>query len=105
MRRQELGHHLGVGVAVEAAAFGQELVLQLLEVLDDAVVHDRHAVGGDGMGIALARLAVGRPPRMANADRARQRFGAEPCLEIDQLALGARRSMWPLTRVATPAES
>ena len=43
------------------------------------------------MGWALRsdRLAVGRPARVADADRARQRLGAEPRLEIDQLALGA----------------
>ena len=89
MRGEELGHHLGVGVAVEVAALGQKLVLQLLEVLDDAVVHDRDAVGGDGMGVALGGLAVGRPARVADADRARQRLAAEPRLEVHKLALGA----------------
>ena len=88
-RGEELRHHFGVGVAVEAAALGHKLVLQFLEVLDDAVVHDRHPVGGDGMGVALRRLAVGRPARVADADRARQRLRAEPRLEVDQLALGA----------------
>ena len=41
------------------------------------------------MGVALRRLAVGRPARVADADRAGQRLAAEPRLEIDQLALGA----------------
>ena len=67
----------------------EELVLQLLEVLDDAVVHDRDAVGGDGMGVALGRLAVGRPARVADADRAGQRLAAETRLEVHELAFGA----------------
>src|ERR1700730_1578207 len=41
------------------------------------------------MGVALRRLAVGRPARVADADRAGQRRHAESRLEIDQLALGA----------------
>ena len=89
MRRQELRHHLGVGIAVERAAFGHKLVLQFLEILDDAVVHDRHPVRGDGVGIAFRRLAMRGPARVADADRAGQRLLGHPRLEIDQLALGA----------------
>ena len=46
-------------------------------------------LGGDGMGVALGGLAVGRPARVADADRARQRLAAEPRLEVHKLALGA----------------
>ena len=41
------------------------------------------------MGVALGRLAVGRPARVADADGAGQRLDAEPRLEIHQLAFGA----------------
>ena len=88
VRGEKLRHHFGIGVAFEAAALRHKLVFQLLEVLDDAVVHDRHPVGGNRMGVTLRRLAVGRPPRVADADRAGERLGAEPRLEIDQLAFG-----------------
>jgi hypothetical protein len=46
-------------------------------------------VGGVGMRVALGRSAVGRPPGMADADRARERLACEPPLEIAQLAFGA----------------
>jgi hypothetical protein len=84
----ELGHHLGIRVAVEAAALGLHLLLQLLEVLDDAVVNDRDPVGRDRMGIALRGLAVRGPARVADADRADERLGGQPRLEVHQLALG-----------------
>jgi hypothetical protein len=61
---EELGHHLGVGVAVEGTALGHKLVLQLLEVLDDAIVHDGHRLeyrGYDSAGVATPRPAGARP--------------------------------------------
>src|SRR5205807_2717239 len=61
----------------------------LLEVLDDAVMHDRHPVGGDRMGVALRWLAVRCPARMADADRARQRLAPKTRLEVHELAFGA----------------
>ena len=42
-----------------------------------------------GWALRSRRLAVGRPARVADADRAGQRLAAEPRLEVDQLALGA----------------
>jgi hypothetical protein len=104
-RGQELRHHLGVGVALEATALGQQLVLQLLEVLDDAVVHDRHPVGGDRMGIALGRLAVRRPAGMADPIVPASGSAPSRASRLTSLPSARRRSMWPFTRVATPAES
>ena len=40
------------------------------------------------MGVGLGRLAVGRPAGVADADRALERLGGEPRLEIAELALG-----------------
>src|SRR5262249_11032174 len=59
------------------------------EILDDAVVHDRQAVGGVRMRVALARPPVGRPARMADADGAAERLAAQPGLQIAELAFGA----------------
>ena len=62
-------------VSVSVANFAPlacQLLAQLAEILDDAVVHDRDAVGGVRMGVALGRLAVGRPAGVADADRARR---------------------------------
>ena len=66
-----------------------QLVAQLAEILDDAVVHDRELLGGVRMGVVLGRLAVGRPAGVADADRAGERLAVQPRLEVAQLALGA----------------
>ena len=49
-------------------ALGGQLAPELLVVLDDAVVHDRHSAGAVAMrvGVALHRSPVGRPPRVAD---------------------------------------
>ena len=41
------------------------------------------------MGVGLGRLAVRRPAGVADADRAHERLGGEPRLEVLQLSLGA----------------
>ena len=66
-----------------------QLLAQLAEILDDAVVDDREAVGGVRMRVAFGRPAVGRPAGMADADGAGERLAREPRFEIAQLALGA----------------
>ena len=84
-----MSDHLGVGVGAELRALALELVAQLAEILDDAVVDDGEAVGGVGMGVAFGRPAVGGPARVADAAGAGERLAREPGLEIAQLALGA----------------
>ena len=83
----EMGDHLGVGLGRELDAAALQLGAQLGEILDDAVVDDRHAVGRVGMGVDLVRPAVGRPAGVADADRARQRLLGEPDLEIARACL------------------
>ena len=83
-----MGDDLGVGLGHEFRAAPGKLGAQLVEVLDDAVVHDGDAIGRVRMRIGLVRSAVGRPAGMADADRAEQRLALEPLLEIPELALG-----------------
>ena len=85
----EMGDDLGVGVAREGGALGQELFLQLAEVLDDAVMHHRDVVGHMRVRIGLGGLAVGRPAGVADAGLAEKRRRFEPRLEIAQLAFRA----------------
>ena len=87
--RHQMGDHLGVGLGAEFRALLLQLLAQLAEVLDDAVVHHRQPVGGMRMGIGLVRLAVGGPAGMADADDAHERLRAQLGLEVAQLALGA----------------
>ena len=85
----EVQHRLGVGLGLEHVALGGQRLAQLLEVLDDAVVHDGDALVHVRVGVALDRLAVGRPARMAEAGVPLQRMVGEPQLQVLELALGA----------------
>ena len=62
---------------------------QLVEILDDAVVDDRDAVGRMRMRVDLGRPAMGRPAGVADADRAGERLASQPLLEVLELAFGA----------------
>ena len=66
-----------------------KLFAQFAEILDDAVMHDRDAVGRVRMRVPLVRTAVRRPARVADAGRAGERLAFEPGFELLQLAFGA----------------
>ena len=78
----QMRDHLGVGLARKLCAALLQLLAQLAEVLDDAVVHHRDLVGGVWMGIHLVRKPMRRPARMPDATRAGERFEREALLEI-----------------------
>ena len=82
-------HNLAVGLGRELGALAFQLAAQLAEILDDAVVHDREALGGVRMRVVLGRPAVRRPAGVADADRARQRLARELLFQILELAFGA----------------
>ena len=65
----EMRDDLGIGLGGEFRALAFKLAAQLAEILDDAVVHDGEPLGGVRMRIVLGRPAVGRPARVADADR------------------------------------
>jgi hypothetical protein len=91
-----VGDDLGVGIRAKLRAALLQLLAQLAEILDDAIVDDGKALGGMRVRVMFGRSAVGRPAGVANADRASERLTREPGFEISQLALSS---------VATPAES
>ena len=69
---EQHGGDLGVGLALEGVALGEELVLQLGEVLDDAVVDEGESsvVAEVRVRVAVGRAAVRRPARVADAGAA-----------------------------------
>jgi hypothetical protein len=83
---QQMGNDLGVGIALEHTPPRAQRLAQLAEVLDDAVVHQRHFAGGMGMGIGGGRRAMRRPARMGDARRARRRIALQLEHQIGELA-------------------
>ena len=83
------GGNLRIRLGRERVTLRGKLLAQRLEVLDDAVVDDREPARGVRMGVHLGRLAMRRPTRVADADRAQERRGGEFGLEVLQLAPGA----------------
>ena len=92
----EMGDDFGVGVAGKHRAVRDQLLLQLAEILDDAVMHDRNKVGRMRVGIGFGRLAVRGPAGMADAGRTAQRRSLQQLLEIAQLAFGAPPAELPV---------
>ncbi len=89
---QFAGHKMrdsfSVGFGLELVAFRLKHGAKFGEILDDAVMNNRKALGDVRMGVTLHRLAVRRPAGMANTDDTRKRFSSQSLLQIDQLAFG-----------------
>ena len=81
----EVGEDLGVGIALEHVAAARELLAQLGEVLDDAVVHhgDAAVAAGMRMRVGHAGASVRGPARVADAARRAR-------VDIHELGLQAR---------------
>src|SRR3954470_326406 len=90
-----MSDHLGVGVGAKCRPLLLELITQLAEILDNAVVYHRYSVGGVRMGIAFGGAAVGCPAGVTDADVSRQRLARELGLKIAQLALGSPAAELP----------
>src|SRR5262245_22586704 len=86
--RHEMGDDFGISFTAEMRALLLQLVAQLAEVLDDAVMDHSQAFGGVRMCIALAGTTVGGPAGVADAACARERFPRKALLEIAELTLG-----------------
>ena len=79
----------GVGFGVERVALRLQLFAQFLEILDDAVVHDRDLVGRMRVRVHFVRLAMRRPAGVADAAVAFERLARQPLFQVLQLAFGA----------------
>src|SRR3546814_17798220 len=80
---------LGIGLAVEMTAARDQFVAQRLEILDDAVVDQRHLTRGVRVRVAGGRPAMRRPARVCDTDIARRRLGPKFISQLDELARGA----------------
>src|SRR5262245_26504295 len=87
--RNKMSDHLGVGLRCKLGTALFELLAQLAEILNDAVVNDSEPIGRMRMRVRLARPTMRRPAGMPNADRAAQRLALELLLEVAQLAFRA----------------
>src|SRR6185369_10485770 len=87
--RDKVPDDLGVRLAFEGPAFGDELVAERLEILDDAVVDERNLANDVRVSVADGRSAVGRPARVGDSGDAVQWTGRKLAREILELALGA----------------
>jgi len=96
---------LGVRLGGEDMALGGQLLAQLAEILDNAVMDHRDPVVGVRVGIVFVGAAMRRPAGVAEADVAGQRRFLQFILQIAQLAAGPQSRQRPFSSVATPAES
>ncbi len=84
----EVSEHFRVGLGLEGVSAGDELVAQLTEVLDDAVVDDRDTACAiaEGMGVEIARPTVRGPASVAQPDARTGRPAAERIRQDRHLA-------------------
>ena len=101
----EVADDLGIGLALELAALGDQLVAQRLEILDDAVVDQRHRPDDVRVGVADGRRAMRRPAGMGDAGRAMKRVLGSSRARLSSLPSARRRSSLPSSIVQMPAES
>src|SRR5580692_811072 len=82
----EMHGDFGIGFGLEFVAAREQLVAQLAEILDDAVMHQRYARGRMRMRVDLCRLAMRGPARMADARMACERMVVQHRVETVKLA-------------------
>ena len=87
----QVGDDLGIGLGDERVSLGEQLALELEEVLDDAVVDDDDLAVAVAVrvGVLVGGTAVGRPARVADPERSRHGLAREDLLEVLELARAA----------------
>ncbi len=90
-----MDHHFGIGLAFKHPPAGDQFVTQFLEILDNAVVHQRHQRGGVRVGIGLRRRTVGGPAGVGDADMARRRIALQLQHQIGELAFRPAAHQFP----------
>ena len=90
MLLEQVGDDLGVGLGPEDVPLGPQPLLQVQVVFDDPVVDDDDPAGAVlvGMGVLLARTAVGGPAGVAEPGGRRDRGFGQPDFELPDLAFG-----------------
>src|SRR6185369_11361434 len=88
LARDEVADDLGVGLAFEPAPFGDQLVAQGFEVLDDAVVDECDWADDVGVRIADGGRTMRRPACMGDAGNAMERIFGKLTGEVVELPLG-----------------
>ncbi len=78
-----------IGLGRKDGPAGSEPLPESPEILDNAIVDDRHAVRCMRMRIAFRRRAMRCPARMANTDRTVERPVVERLFEIEEFAFRA----------------
>src|ERR1044071_5676887 len=94
--RDEVADDLRVGLAFERPPFGDQLVAERLEILDDAVVDQRNGPDDVRMRVADGRSAVRRPTRVGDPRDAVKRVRLELSREIVELAFRPAPNELPL---------
>src|SRR3954470_13723475 len=79
---------LGIGLALELASFADQLIAQRLEILDDAVVHQRNRADDVGVGIADRRRTARTPAGVCDPNGAVQRIRRQLARKLIELSLG-----------------
>ena len=89
-RAEQVGDDLGVGLGGELDPLGLQAALEGVEVLDDAVVHERELAvpaAPVGVGVGVGGAAVGGPAGVADRGRRlRQRGVLQRLAQVGQLA-------------------
>src|SRR5262249_49848858 len=86
--RNEMRNRFRIGFRFEAMLLLLKLLPQFTVVLDNAIMHDSNLVGDMRMCVIFRRPAMRRPARMADTDRARQRFLLQFLRKLFQLPFG-----------------
>ena len=85
----QMRDNFGIGFAFKRAPTRGQLIAQRLEILDNAIVDQRHFAGRMRVGVARRRRAVGGPAGVGDTDIARRIVGFQHLHQIGQLPLGA----------------
>ena len=85
--RHQMRNNLCIGFAFKCPPAGDKFIAQLLEIFDNAIVHERDFARRMGMRIARGRRAMGGPARMRDANITRRIVRFQNIDKVRKLAL------------------
>ena len=83
----QMRDNLSIGFAFKCPAAGDEFIAQLLEILDNTIVHQCHFACGMGVRVARRRCAMRGPAGVRNADISSGIVGLKHVDKVRKLAL------------------